>query len=297
MSGQPNESLRSQLTLETDGLSSFYEGNVRPAANVIDLEGRLDFKSRSAGLGLAAIGLDPSFAVSDKAVDLKLDVQKSGSDYTFKNIRGQWGKSEIGAEIAYAAGAKPARLQVEVQMTRANLASFTDFLQQNKSPTLLSSAQSLVNKSRSIWSDRPFSEPAFADLSGTLQLKATELGLLNGVNLQNAVLAADLTEGKVTVKQLQGRLFEGQFEASGTLKKILTGVRLDGQVNWDGWPWPWCRSVSPCWWEPWYSRCTGGPMYSWCWSSWRPGLHSAHRPGSCWAAWPVAKNRPWASAY
>ena len=234
MSGQPNESLRSQLTLETDGLSSFYEGNVRPAANVIDLEGRLDFKSRSAGLGLAAIGLDPSFTVSDKAVDLKLDVQKSGSDYTFKNIRGQWGKSEIGAEIAYAAGAKPARLQVEVQMTRANLASFTDFLQQNKSPTLLSSAQSLVNKSRSIWSDRPFSEPAFADLSGTLQLKATELGLLNGVNLQNAVLAADLTEGKVTVKQLQGRLFEGQFEASGTLKKILTGVRLDGQVKLTG---------------------------------------------------------------
>jgi len=229
--GTPQNTLRADITLETTGLSAFFKGIIKAGNPELEIDGIVDLKSKSAGLGLSLVGLKPSFEVSNSEIDLKMKLRKTGTSYQLKDIKGNWGGSEIGANVVYDPGKQPKLLGISANATQASVPGILGLSLQHKPRTILDLAREAVDESPKIWSNRPFDKAFFGDFQGTLKLRASELRLNDGITLKNGSLEASLKDERIQLTRLEGRVFEGKFSGQGELKNTLTGVHLEGRVS------------------------------------------------------------------
>ncbi|MGI9520288.1 MAG: AsmA family protein [Hyphomicrobiaceae bacterium] len=93
------------------------------------------------------------------------------------------------------------------------------------------SEQLATNPSGSFWSEQPFVMIATELFDVDMQIATPEFSLVEGVDLANANLSLQLSDGKITLSKVTGTMFGGRFSAGGQLRPARAGVIAEGKAS------------------------------------------------------------------
>src|SRR5262249_50120175 len=225
--GVPSKGITGRAELATGGLQLVFDGQGSSKPDGMTFAGQASAKSGNAGVALALLGLGASPSTADVPLDLSAEVSKTGAALNFKSISGQIAGSPVRGSVSIDMSGEWPRFKLDAKMASASLpALLGSLVAWQRTPSTEVLLGSLNESASQVWPARGFALEALGRANGNIRIEAKALTLGAPVELDDAVLTARVDQQGLSVTDLQGNLFGGSFDASGTLAPKGTGAEL-----------------------------------------------------------------------
>lgn len=235
LSGVPNTKLTGKAALETAPIEVAFvgEGSLQP--NGFALAGKGAVVSRDASAALTLLGFEAPPSAANIPLSLRLDLTKQASTVDLAAITGAIaGENVAGSAHFDLSGAKP-RFALSGSAGTISLPSLLGVLVAwHRTPSTEEMLGAIGTGASEVWPSRGFSLGPIEQAEGDITLKANTLSLGSAVKVQNATLTAAVGKDGLAVTDLNGRLFGGNFVASGSLAPRGNGAELAARADLKG---------------------------------------------------------------
>lgn len=235
LSGVPNAKVIGQAALETAPIEVAFagEGSLQPEG--LALTGKGAVVSRDASAALILLGFEAPPSAANIPLSLTLDLTKQASTVDLAGIAGSIaGEAVTGTAHFDLSGAKT-RFALSGSAPTVSLPSLLGVLVAwHRTPSTEEMLGAIGAGASEVWPARGFSLGPIEQAEGDINLKASTLSLGSAVKVQDATLTASVGKDGLAVTDLKGRLFGGDFVASGSLSPRGNGAELAARVDLKG---------------------------------------------------------------
>ncbi|HYB06138.1 MAG TPA: AsmA family protein, partial [Methyloceanibacter sp.] len=224
--GVPNKGVAGRAELSTAGLQLVFDGQGSSMADGAALAGQVSAKSGNAGVALALLGLSASPS-ADVPLDLRADVAKTATRIDFKSISGEIAGAPVQGSVHVDMSGEQPRFTATAKAASVSLPSLLGSLVAwQRTPATEVLLGSLNQSASEVWPARGFALEPLGKANGEIKIEAKTLNLGASIELDDALLTAHVDQQGLSITDLQGDLFGGSFDASGTLAPKGTGADL-----------------------------------------------------------------------
>jgi len=224
--GVPNKGVAGRAELSTAGLQLVFDGQGSSTADGAALAGQVSAKSGNAGVALALLGLNASPS-ADVPLDLRADVAKTVTRIDFKSISGEIAGAPVQGSVHIDMSGEQPRFTATAKAASVSLPSLLGSLVAwQRTPATEVLLGSLNQSASEVWPARGFALEPLGKANGEIKIEAKTLNLGASIELDDALLTAHVDQQGLSITDLQGDLFGGSFDASGTLAPKGTGADL-----------------------------------------------------------------------
>jgi uncharacterized protein involved in outer membrane biogenesis len=224
--GVPNKGITGRAELATAGLQLVFDGQGSPTPDGAAWAGQASAKSGNAGVALALLGLGASPS-ADVPLDLRADVAKTATSIDFKSISGEIAGDPVQGSVHIDMSGEQPRFTATAKAASVSLpALLGSLVAWQRTPATEVLLGSLNQSASEVWPARGFALEPLGKANGEIKIEAKTLNLGAPIELDDALLTAHVNRQGLTINDLQGDLFGGSFDASGTLAPKGTGAEL-----------------------------------------------------------------------
>src|SRR3990170_371318 len=227
LSGVPNTKVTGKAALETAPIEVAFvgEGSLQP--NGVALAGKGAVVSQDASAALTLLGFEAPPSAAGVPLSLRLDFTKQASMVDLKGITGSIAGENVTGFAHLDFSSAKTRFALSGSAGTISLPSLLGVLVAwHRTPSTEEMLGAIGAGASEVWPSRGFSLGPIEQAEGEIALKADTLSLGSAVKVQGATLKAVIGKDGVSVTDLKGRLFGGNFAASGTLSPRGNGAEL-----------------------------------------------------------------------
>ena len=224
--GVPNKSIAGRAELAMAGLQLVFDGQGSSKPDGATLAGQVSAKSANAGVALALLGLgaSPSAGVP---LDVRAEIAKTATSIDFKSISGEIAGGSVQGTVHIDMSSEQPRFTATAKAASVSLpALLGSLVAWQRTPTTEVLLGSLNQSASEVWPARGFALDPLGKANGEIKIEAKTLSLGAPIELDDALLTAHVDQRGLTITDLQGDMFSGSFDASGTLAPKGTGAEL-----------------------------------------------------------------------
>ncbi|WP_088344728.1 MULTISPECIES: AsmA family protein [Rhodomicrobium] len=232
--GAMKSGLVSRIELQTPQARGDFEGRIEPLASPEwGFSGDLELRAAQAATALSMLRLSPGGTPVAGNIDLRAKITKEAAKYQVAELALKIGGETIGgtAEVSVA-GERPIA-KIDISAASASLPKIAAYLCDWDHQDLSATISDAASGGGGFWPNNAFALAALQSGDGTLRLKAPSIALSDDLNLGDGQLEASLQSGVLTVSKLEGKLYGGNFRASGALKALEGRADFDGRIKLD----------------------------------------------------------------
>jgi hypothetical protein len=232
LAGVPRTDVTGKVALETQAMGIAFGGQGSLQESGIAFTGKGAMVSRDASLVLMLGGFEAPPSAAGIPLQLRFDLVKQGPAIDLQALTGAIaGEAVTGSAHFDLAGAKP-RFAISASAGTISLPSLLGVLVAwQRTPSTEEMLGAIGAGASELWPSRGFSLRPIETAEGQITLKANTLALGSAVKVQDATLAASIGKDGLSVTDLKGRLFGGDFAASGTLAPRGNGAELQAHAK------------------------------------------------------------------
>jgi hypothetical protein len=227
LAGVPNSKVTGKAALETEAVGVAFSGQGSLQASALFFTGKGAMVSQDAGAALVLTGFEAPPSAAGVPLQLRFDIAKQGPTVDLNSISGSIaGETVEGSAQLDLGGAKP-RFALSASAGDISLPSLLGVLVAwQRTPSTEEMLGAIGAGASEFWPSRGFSLGPIETAEGEIRLKANTLALGSAVKVQDATLVASVGKDGLSIADLKGRLFGGEFAASGTLSPRGNGAEL-----------------------------------------------------------------------
>ena len=232
LSGVPSTKVTGKAALETAAIEVAFvgQGSLQPSG--LALSGKGAVVSQDASAALTLLGFEAPPSAAGVPLSLRLDFTKQASKVDLNTIAGNIaGEDVTGAAHLDLSGAKT-RFALSGSASTMSLPSLLGVLVAwHRTPSTEEMLGAIGAGASGVWPARGFSLGPIEHAEGEIALKANTLSLGSAVKVQGATLTASVGKDGLSVTDLKGRLFGGEFAGSGSLSPRGNGAELTARAE------------------------------------------------------------------
>ncbi|MBC8012703.1 MAG: AsmA family protein [Methyloceanibacter sp.] len=232
LSGVPNAKVTGKAALETGAIEVAFvgEGSLQP--NGLALAGKGAVVSQDASAALTLLGFEAPPSAAAVPLSLRLDFTKQASTVDLNTITGSIAGENVTGSAHLDFGGAKTRFALSGSAGTLSLPSLLGVLVAwHRTPSTEEMLGAIGAGASEVWPSRGFSLGPIENAEGEITLKANTLSLGSAVKVQGATLNASVGKDGLSITDLKGRLFGGDFAASGTLSPRGTGAELAARAE------------------------------------------------------------------
>ena len=227
LAGVPNVKVTGKAALETASIGIAFNGQGSLQKSGFALASKGAVVSRDAGLALTLLGFEAPPSAAGVPVQLRFDLTKQGSAVDLAAITGTIAGEDVTGAARFDLGGAKTRFALSGSADTISLPSLLGVLVAwHRTPSTEEMLGAIGAGAAEVWPSRGFSLGPIENAEGDITLKANTLALGSAIKVQGATLTASVGKNGLSVTDLKGRLFGGEFAASGTLSPRGTGAEL-----------------------------------------------------------------------
>jgi hypothetical protein len=234
-SGVPNTKVACKAALETAPIEVAFvgEGSLQP--NGLALAGKGAVVSRDASAALTLLGMEAPPSAANVPLSLRLNFSKQASIVDLTAITGSVAGETVGGSVHLDLGGARTRFAMSGSAGTVSLPSLLGVLVAwHRTPSTEEMLGAVGAGASEVWPARGFALAPIEEAEGKIDLKAGTLSLGSAVKVQDAVLTAALGKEGLSITELRGRLYGGDFVASGNLAPRGNGAELTARADLKG---------------------------------------------------------------
>ncbi len=232
LAGIPNVKVSGKAALETASMGAAFsgQGSLQPAG--FSFTGKGAMVSQDASQALTLIGFEAPPSAGGVPLQLRFDLAKQGPAVDLKTITGTIAGEDVTGSAHFDIGGVKTRFALSGGADTISLPSLLGVLVAwHRTPSTEEMLGSIGNGVSEVWPSRGFSLAPIEKSEGSITLKANTLTLGSALRVQGATLAAAVGKQGLSITDLTGRLFGGEFAASGTLSPRGNGAELTARAE------------------------------------------------------------------
>jgi hypothetical protein len=134
-------------------------------------------------------------------------------------------KNAVSGRISFDASGSVPALDADLKADRISApALLAYFISSEQSQLIVLTGNGPASTVPDIWTDRPFSTPAFQNASAKVSLEAKTLKLSDAISLTDGRAAIELQNGRLEIQKLEGKTLGGELTASLRLEAQGKGI-------------------------------------------------------------------------
>jgi len=232
LSGVPNTKVTGKAALETAAIEVAFvgQGSLQPSGLALAGKGAVVSQDASAALTLLGFEAPPSAAAVP--LSLRLDFTKQASTVDLNTITGSIAGEDVGGTAHLDFSGAKTRFALSGSAGTISLPSLLGVLVAwHRTPSTEETLGAIGAGAAGVWPARGFSLGPIETAEGEIALKANTLALGSAVKVQGATLTASVGKDGLSVTDLKGRLFGGEFTGSGSLSPRGNGAELAARAE------------------------------------------------------------------
>jgi hypothetical protein len=232
LAGVPNAGVTGKAALETGSMGVAFagQGSLRPGGFTFAGKGAMVGKDASQALTLIGFEAPPSAA--GIPLQLRFGLTKQGSSVDVSSITGMIAGQEMNGNAHFEIGGAKTRFALTGSADTISLPSLLGVLVAwHRTPSTEEMLGSIGNGASEVWPARGFSLGPIEKSEGSISLKANTMTLGSSLKIHGAALAASVGKEGLSITDLTGRLFGGEFAYSGTLSPRGNGAELTARAD------------------------------------------------------------------
>lgn len=225
--GVPSNGLNTKLKLGAAGIDATMQGTYSMGETTNRFMGTSSFNAKSTSAGMALLGLHVGEGHGTEPMEITADSEMDGAVYHFRNAQGTIGGTTFSATIEADFTNDRPLIGAEIKSPEASLPQLF-------SPVVSWSAQPApdqeirgVTQSGAFWPEVPFNTRFMESADAKISLTSDRLRIASTMDLTEASLEANLSDGRLAVSSLEGRVYGGKLKLSGSLQSRGAGAALD----------------------------------------------------------------------
>jgi len=235
LSGVPNAKVIGQAALETAPIEVAFAGEGSLQPNGLARTGKGAVVSRDASAALTLLGFEAPPSAANIPLSLTLDLTKQASTVDLAGIAGSIAGEAVTGTAHFDLSGGKTRFALSGSAPTISLPSLLGVLVAwHRTPSTEEMLGAIGAGASEVWPARGFSLDPIEQAEGDINLKANTLSLGSAVKVQDATLTASVGKDGLAVTDLKGRLFGGDFVASGSLSPRGNGAELAARVDLKG---------------------------------------------------------------
>jgi hypothetical protein len=235
LSGVPNTKLTGKAALETGSMGVAFSGQGALQPGGIAFTGKGAMVSHDASQALTLLGFEAPPSAAGVPLKLRFDLVKQGPAVDLKAITGAIAGEDVTGSAHFELGGAKTRFALSGTTDAISLPSLLGVLVAwHRTPSTEEMLGSIGSGVSEVWPSRGFSLGPIEQAEGSITLKANALTLGSTLKVQGATLLAAIGKDGLSITDLTGRLFGGEFAASGTLSPRGNGAELSARVDLKG---------------------------------------------------------------
>ena len=188
--------------------------------------------SRDASAALTLLGFEAPPSAAGVPLTLRLDVAKQGPKIDLNGITGSIAGETVAGSVHLDQSGPKTRFSLNGSTGSVSLPSLLGVLVAwHRTPSTEEMLGTISAHASEVWPMRGFSLGPLENFEGGIALKAKTLTLGSAVKVQDATLAASLGKEGLAITDLKGRLYGGEFDASGNLAPRGNGAELNARAE------------------------------------------------------------------
>ena len=229
LAGVPNVKMTGKAALETQPIEVAFvgQGSLQPSRSCACRQRRGGEPGRERGADAARL----RGAAERRGVplSLRLDFTKQGPTVDLNGITGSIAGEKVTGSVHLDQSGAKTRFSLTGSAGSVSLPSLLGVLVAwHRTPSTEEMLGTIGANTSEVWPLRGFSLGLIEKVEGGITLEAKTLALGSAVKLEDAALTASVGKDGLAVTSLKGRLFGGDFAASGSLAPRGNGAELDG---------------------------------------------------------------------
>jgi hypothetical protein len=231
LSGVPNTKVTGKAALELGTMGVAFAGQGALAPQGFAFTGRGAMVSQDASQALTLIGFEAPPSASGVPVKLRFDLAKQGPAVDLKAITGAIAGQDVSGSAHFELGGPRTRFTLTGSADTISLPSLLGVLVAwHRTPSSEELIGALGAGVSDVWPSRGFALGPIERSEGSIMLSANTLSLSPALKVAGATLIASVGKQGLAVSSLSGKLFGGDFTASGTLAPRGNGAELEAEV-------------------------------------------------------------------
>ena len=216
------------ITLGFDGQGALHDDGVM-------LGGKAQVASQNAGLALLLLGLEASPSATGSALNLHANLAKTAQIVDLKAIAGDIGGVPVQGNAHFDLAGDKTKFTLAARADEASLPALLGALVAwERTPSTEELLGAIGHDTSEVWPARGFALGPLGKAEGEITLTAKRLTLGSALPVEDATLTARLDQDGLSIPGLKGRLFGGNFTASGTLSARGAGASLTARADLTG---------------------------------------------------------------
>ena len=232
LSGVPNTKLTGKAALETGSMGVAFSGQGSLQPGGFAFTGKGAMVSQDASQALTLIGFEAPPSAAGVPLKLRFDLAKQGPAVDLKSITGAIAGEDVTGSAHFELGGARTRFALSGSTDTVSLPSLLGVLVAwHRTPSTEEMLGSIGSGVSEVWPSRGFSLGPIEKAEGSITLKANTLTLGSTLKVRGAMLVAAIGKDGLSITDLTGRLFGGEFAASGTLSPRGNGAELSARAD------------------------------------------------------------------
>jgi uncharacterized protein involved in outer membrane biogenesis len=227
LAGVPNSKVVGRGALETAAIGAAFGGQGSIQPNGLAFTGKGAVVSRDAGVALTLLGFEAPPSSTGVPLQFHFDIAKQGPSLDLSGITGSIAESAVSGSAHFDTSGAKTRFALKADTDAVSLPSLLGVLVAwHRTPSTDEMLGALGAGASEVWPARGFSLAPIETAEGSIDLKAESLALGSAATIQGATLVASVGKDGLSITDLKGRLFGGEFAAGGTLSPRGNGAEL-----------------------------------------------------------------------
>lgn len=232
LSGVPNTKVTGKAALETAAIEVAFVGQGSLQQSGLALAGKGAVVSQDASAALTLLGFEAPPSAAAVPLSLRLDFTKQASTVDLNTITGSIGGENVAGTAHLDFSGAKTRFALSGSAGTISLPSLLGVLVAwHRTPSTEETLGAIGAGAAGVWPARGFSLGPIETAEGEIALKANTLALGSAVKVQGATLTASVGKDGLSVTDLKGRLFGGEFTGSGSLSPRGNGAELAARAE------------------------------------------------------------------
>ena len=232
LAGVPNAKVTGKAALESGSMGVAFagQGSLQPGGFAFAGNGAMVGKDATQALTLIGFEAPPSAA--GIPLQLRFGLTKQGPNVDMRSITGMIAGEEVNGSAHFEIGGAKTRFALTGSADTISLPSLLGVLVAwHRTPSTEELLGSISSNVSEVWPSRGFSLGPIEKSEGSISLKANTITLGSSLKVQGATLEAAVGKEGLSVTDLSGRLFGGEFIGSSTLSPRGNGAELTARAD------------------------------------------------------------------
>jgi uncharacterized protein involved in outer membrane biogenesis len=230
--GVPRTGVTGHAQFATPSITLGFNGQGALHDDGVMLDGRAQAASQNAGLAFLLLGLEASPSATGSALNLHANLTKTAQTIDLKAIAGDIGGVPMQGNAHFDLAGDKTRFTLAASADDASLPALLGALVAwERTPSTEELLGAIGHDTSEVWPARGFALAPLGKAEGEITLTAKRLALGSALPVEDAILTARLDKEGLSIPGLKGRLFGGNFTASGTLSARGAGASLTARAE------------------------------------------------------------------